>query len=90
MDLRALDEPQPLEISLVDDINVLAGWEYWLKLSYFTADLHVVRAWRLNSRSTEAQFESQARVRLGVQEDTQVQMRAGKRVLCFFVLRVLC
>ena len=62
MDLRALDEPKPLDICLLDDINVLAGWEYWLKLSYFTADLHVVRAWSLNSRATEVAFESQARV----------------------------
>ncbi|KAL8441353.1 hypothetical protein Emag_007253 [Eimeria magna] len=41
MDLRALEEPQPLEICVIDDINALAGWEYWLKLSYFTTDLHV-------------------------------------------------
>ncbi|KAL8437422.1 hypothetical protein ACSSS7_001017 [Eimeria intestinalis] len=41
MDVRALEEPQPLEICAIDDINALAGWEYWLKLSYFTADLHV-------------------------------------------------
>lgn len=65
MDLRALEEPPPLDICLIDDIHVLSGWEYWLKLSYFTADLHVVRAWRLNSRATEAQFESQARALRG-------------------------
>ncbi|KAL8446580.1 hypothetical protein Emed_005034 [Eimeria media] len=61
MDVRALEEPQPLEICVIDDINALAGWEYWLKLSYFTTDLHVVRAWSLNSKSTEVSFESQAR-----------------------------
>ncbi|OEH76035.1 b-box zinc finger domain-containing protein [Cyclospora cayetanensis] len=64
MDSRALEEPQPLDICLLDDINVLAGWEYWLKLSYYTADLHIVRAWSLNSRATEVSFESQARVRI--------------------------
>ncbi|KAL8435132.1 hypothetical protein Efla_006353 [Eimeria flavescens] len=61
MDHRALEEPLPLEICQVDDINELTGWEYWLKLSYFTADLHVVRAWSLNARATEVAFESQAR-----------------------------
>ncbi|KAL8271405.1 hypothetical protein Esti_004606 [Eimeria stiedai] len=61
MDVRALEDPQPLKICVIDDINALAGWEYWLKLSYFTADLHVVRAWSLNSKSTEVSFESQAR-----------------------------
>ncbi|XP_026191242.1 uncharacterized protein LOC34618390 [Cyclospora cayetanensis] len=65
MDSRALEEPQPLDICLLDDINVLAGWEYWLKLSYYTADLHIVRAWSLNSRATEVSFESQARALQG-------------------------
>ncbi|CDJ41733.1 hypothetical protein ETH_00011490 [Eimeria tenella] len=65
MDLRALDDPQPLEVSSIDDIHVLAGWEHWLKLSFSTPDLHITRGWSLVSRATEVAFEAHARALRG-------------------------
>ncbi|CDJ56129.1 B-box zinc finger protein, putative [Eimeria maxima] len=65
MDLRALDDPPPLEIAQISDINVLSCWEQWLKLSFSTSDLHIVRAWTLQSRATEIAFEEQARALRG-------------------------
>ncbi|CDJ29778.1 B-box zinc finger protein, putative [Eimeria mitis] len=65
MDLRALDDPPPPEVTQLTDINTISCWEQWLKLSYGTSDLHIIRAWSLTSHATELAFDSQARALRG-------------------------
>lgn len=56
----------PLDVFPIEDVDALAKWEYWLKLSYSTANLHVVRGWTLVKKTVGDAFEARAQVRCAV------------------------
>ncbi|PFH36410.1 B-box zinc finger domain-containing protein [Besnoitia besnoiti] len=59
------DRPGRVNVSVLEDLRTLAHWEYWVQLSLFTADLHIVGGWSLATYAEEQIFETKARALKG-------------------------
>ncbi|CBZ51957.1 putative B-box zinc finger protein [Neospora caninum Liverpool] len=59
------DRPSRVNVSVIEDLQILAQWEYWIQLSLFTADLHIVGGWSLATPAQEQLFDAKARALKG-------------------------
>merc|ERR1719456_1796551 len=77
----------PIRTEQISDVVELKQWEYWLQLSFQSTDLHVKRAWRLQSAEEEAELEKLARALRGpvvfswINFDELTQGRGGQTAL---------
>ncbi|PHJ16945.1 b-box zinc finger domain-containing protein [Cystoisospora suis] len=59
------DGSDRVNVAVLEDIQTLAQWEYWIQLSLFTADLHVLGGWTLATHAQEDAFEAKAQALQG-------------------------